>query len=52
MAPELMPLLVEGGRRVVPLGEARELIPSAVILASNPETRGVLEILDFLDHVI
>jgi hydroxymethylpyrimidine pyrophosphatase-like HAD family hydrolase len=52
MASALKPELEKKGRKVVPIGEARGLQSSSVIVASKKETRGVLEILGFLDRVL
>lgn len=52
IAPELVPVLVEKGRKIIPIGEVALVVPLAVIVASKKETRGVIEILEFLDKVI
>ncbi len=52
IAPELLPLLQEAGREVRKLAAAGALARAAVLKASARETRGVLQVLEFLDRVI
>ena len=50
MAPELRPLLEKKGRKIVPIEKAGGLLPDAVIMASQKETMGVIEILCFIER--
>jgi hydroxymethylpyrimidine pyrophosphatase-like HAD family hydrolase len=52
LAPELIPILKEKGRSVVPLKNQSALTPGTVAVAEKNETFGVLEILEFLTRVV
>lgn len=52
IAAELLLILKNSGRRIVPLAQDSQLKPNTIYLASRTETQGVKEILDFLDRVL
>lgn len=52
IAPELVPILKSAGRDVVPMKNAEGMTPGVVLTASEPETAGVIEMLEFMDRVI
>jgi hypothetical protein len=52
LAEELLPVLKKKGRVARRLSQADGLMADAVLVAAKPETRGVLEILAFLDRVM
>jgi hydroxymethylpyrimidine pyrophosphatase-like HAD family hydrolase len=52
LAPELIPILSEKGRPVVRLKDQNSLTPGTVVVASQNETLGVLEIMRFLGRVV
>ena len=52
LAPELFPHLAAAGRALIPCSSAPALTPASVTIASQPETEGVIELLDWLHRVI
>ena len=52
LAPELLSILQKSDRQIIPLAQANKLLPNTVFIAAQPETKGVKEILDFLNRVI
>jgi len=52
LSPELLLILQKSGRQIIPLVQANQLSSNAVFIATQPETAGVKEILDFLNRVI
>ncbi len=52
LSPELIPILKNSGRQIIPINQASQLIPDSVIIASEPETQGVKQILELLNQII
>lgn len=52
LAPELRPHLVHAGRPIIPCAATDRLPNNSVVTASLPETRGVIELLDWLDRAM
>lgn len=52
LAPELRPRLAEARRAIRPLASCPGLDPSALAVSPSAETRGVIEILAWLDRVL